>query len=57
MRTEDAVSPNVSVGMLLTSLIVYTLLYGVLIVVDVYLLAKYAKDEATTSESPGDAVS
>ncbi len=56
MRTEDAVSPNVSVSMLLTSLIVYTLLYGVLIVVDVYLLAKYAKNEATISESLGDAV-
>jgi len=50
MRTEDGVSPNVSVGMLLTSLIVYTLLYGVLIVVDVYLLAKYAKDDAVINE-------
>ncbi|MCJ7823763.1 MAG: cytochrome ubiquinol oxidase subunit I [Anaerolineales bacterium] len=49
MRTEDAVSPNVSVGMLLTSLVVYTALYGVLIIVDVYLLAKYAKDKATTT--------
>jgi cytochrome d ubiquinol oxidase subunit I len=56
MRTEDAVSPNVSVVMLLTSLIVYTLLYGVLIVVDVYLLAKYAKNDASISESHGDAV-
>ena len=56
MRTEDAVSPNVSVSMLLTSLIVYTLLYGVLIVVDVYLLAKYAKDETPINESLGDAV-
>ncbi len=56
MRTEDAASPNVSVGMLLTSLIVYTLLYGVLIVVDVYLLAKYAKDEVPINENLGDAV-
>jgi len=56
MRTEDAASPNVTVGMLLTSLIVYTLLYGVLIVVDVYLLAKYAKDETPINESLGDAV-
>ncbi|TET31074.1 MAG: cytochrome ubiquinol oxidase subunit I [Anaerolineales bacterium] len=56
MRTEDAASPNVSVSMLLTSLIVYTLLYGVLIVVDVYLLAKYAKDETPINESLGDAV-
>ena len=56
MRTEDAASPNVSVSMLLTSLVVYTLLYGVLIVVDVYLLAKYAKDETPINESLGDAV-
>jgi cytochrome d ubiquinol oxidase subunit I len=56
MRTEDAASPNVTVSMLLTSLIVYTLLYGVLIVVDVYLLAKYAKDETQINESLGDAV-
>ena len=56
MRTEDAASPNVSVGMLLTSLVVYTLLYGVLIVVDVYLLAKYARDEPPINESPGGTV-
>ncbi len=56
MRTEDAASPNVTVSMLMTSLIVYTLLYGVLIVVDVYLLAKYAKDETPINESLGDAV-
>jgi len=56
MRTEDATSPNVSVNMLLTSLIVYTLLYGVLIVVDIYLLAKYAKDETPINESLGDTV-
>ena len=47
MRTEDAVSPNVSVGMLLLSLVLFTLLYALLIVVDVYLLVKYAKDDAT----------
>ncbi|MEA1977655.1 MAG: cytochrome ubiquinol oxidase subunit I [Chloroflexota bacterium] len=56
MRTEDAASPNVTVSMLMTSLIVYTLLYGVLIVIDVYLLAKYAKDETPINESLGDAV-
>ena len=56
MRTEDAASPNVSVSMLLTSLIVYTLLYGVLIVVDVYLLAKYARDEPPINESLGGTV-
>ena len=56
MRTEDAVSPNVSTGMLLTSLIVFTVLYAVLIIVDIYLLAKYAKDDAPAKESSSDPV-
>ena len=43
LKTVDAVSPNVSAGMVLTSLIVFTLLYGVLIVVDVYMLVKFSK--------------
>ncbi len=43
MRLEDAVSINVGVGALWTTLIGFTLLYGVLMVADVYLLAKYAR--------------
>ena len=43
LKTADAVSPLVSVGLVLTSLIVFTLLYGVLMVADVYLLVKFAK--------------
>jgi cytochrome d ubiquinol oxidase subunit I len=43
LKTVDAVSPNVSAGMVMTSLIVFTLLYGVLIIVDVYMLVKFAK--------------
>jgi cytochrome d ubiquinol oxidase subunit I len=43
LRTKDAVSPGVSVGDVLTSLIVFTLLYAVLAVVEVRLLVKYAK--------------
>jgi cytochrome d ubiquinol oxidase subunit I len=43
LRTRDAVSPHVSTGDVLTSVIVFTLLYGVLAVVEVRLLAKYAK--------------
>jgi len=42
MRVEDAVSNVVSGGAVLTSLVLFTLLYGVLMVVDVYLLKKYA---------------
>ena len=43
LKTADSVSPAISVGMVLTSLIVFTLLYGVLMAADVYLLAKFAK--------------
>ena len=43
MKTEDAFSPTLTPGMVLTTLIVFTLVYGVLMVADVYLLAKYAK--------------
>jgi cytochrome d ubiquinol oxidase subunit I len=44
-KTADAVSPNVSGGTVLLSLVGFTLLYGVLMVADVYLLAKYARVE------------
>jgi cytochrome d ubiquinol oxidase subunit I len=43
MFTDQAVSPSVSPGEALTSLIVLTALYGVLAVVEVRLLLKYAK--------------
>jgi cytochrome bd-type quinol oxidase subunit 1 len=34
----------------LLSLVVFTLLYGALIVADIYLLAKYARKEPASSE-------
>ena len=43
MKTEDAFSPNLTAGMVLTTLMVFTLVYGALMVADVYLLAKYAR--------------
>jgi cytochrome d ubiquinol oxidase subunit I len=43
LRTADGVSPSVSMPMVLTSLIVLTVLYGVLAVVDGYLMVRYAK--------------
>jgi cytochrome d ubiquinol oxidase subunit I len=49
-KTADAVSPNVSGGMVFLSFVGFTLLYGALMVADIYLLAKYAKGEADTSE-------
>jgi cytochrome d ubiquinol oxidase subunit I len=42
-RTENAVSPNVSTGMVALSLLLFAAVYGVLMAVDVYLLAKYGK--------------
>ena len=48
MKTASAVSPNVGWGSVLTSLIVFTLLYGALAVADVYLLQKYARIEVET---------
>jgi cytochrome d ubiquinol oxidase subunit I len=43
IKLEESVSPTVSVGMLLFSLVGYVLIYGLLIVTTVYLLVKYAK--------------
>lgn len=43
LKTEDAFSPNLTTGMVLTSLIGFTLVYGLLLVADVYLLVKYAR--------------
>lgn len=43
MKTEQAVSPTLTTESVLFSLIAFTLLYGVLMIVDVYLLAKFAR--------------
>ena len=42
-KTEDAVSPNVPASTVLFSLIGFAVVYGALIVVDVYLLVKFAR--------------
>jgi len=43
MKIEDAVSPTVPWGAVLTTLIGFTLIYAVLMAADVYLLVKYAR--------------
>ena len=43
MKTQDAFSKNLTPGMVLTTLITLTLVYGLLMAADVYLLSKYAK--------------
>ena len=56
MRIDQAVSPNVSVEMLTLSLIGFSLIYGALMVADVYLLQKYARQgmrpASTTHHAP-----
>jgi cytochrome d ubiquinol oxidase subunit I len=42
-RTADAVSPTVSAGEMLVSLVAFTLLYGVLMAATVYLVARFAR--------------
>jgi len=43
LLVSDGVSPSVSAGEVLTSLIVLTVVYGALAVVDLYLMSKYAR--------------
>ena len=45
LTVDKAVSPNVTPAMLLISLIGFTLLYGVLMVADIYLLQKFARQD------------
>ena len=56
MLTENAVSPGVSGGMVLFSLLAFMLIYAALMVVDVYLLSKYARQGtgAKAEEAPSD---
>lgn len=41
LKIKDAVSPNLSASTVLFSLIMFTIVYGLLMVADVYLLVKY----------------
>jgi cytochrome d ubiquinol oxidase subunit I len=43
LLTDEGVSPNVPVGTLIFSLVAFTLIYAVLIAVDLFLLARYAR--------------
>ncbi len=57
MKIQDAVSPNVSAGMLLITLVGFTVVYGALMAADIYLLLKYARSGAgkpeVTESMPG----
>ena len=43
MKIEEGISPTVPGSLVLTSLVLFTLVYAALIVADIYLLKKYAK--------------
>ncbi|MCI0474879.1 MAG: cytochrome ubiquinol oxidase subunit I [Anaerolineales bacterium] len=43
MKTESGVSPILTGESVLISLVLFTLVYGALMIVDIYLLAKYAR--------------
>jgi cytochrome d ubiquinol oxidase subunit I len=51
LTTSLGVSTTVNAGSVLTSLLVFALLYGVLAVADVYLLVKYARVEEPQLQS------
>jgi len=55
LRVEDSVSPTVSGGEVLLTLIGFTVVYGVLAAVDLFLMRKYAR-EGTTGETSADEV-
>ena len=43
LKTADAVSPSVTAGMVWMSIIGFTLVYGTLMIADIYLLSKFAR--------------
>ena len=54
MRTEAGVSATVGAGVILLSVIVFTLVYGSLMAADIYLLAKFARrGSEDTDETAG----
>jgi cytochrome bd ubiquinol oxidase subunit I len=55
LRTAAGVSPSVSAGEVLTSLIVFTVLYGALAVVEVHLLLRYARSALPDVAPPEEA--
>ena len=52
MLTRDAASTSVGVGLVLTTLIGFTVIYGLLTVIDVYLLSRFARSEPPTVTEP-----
>jgi cytochrome d ubiquinol oxidase subunit I len=51
LKTEDAMSPGLTTGMVLFSLIGFAVIYAALMGTDIYLLAKFAKASPSADES------
>lgn len=56
MKTADAFSPNLTSGMVLTTLIGFTLIYGLLMAADLFLMIKYARVGAESEVEPSPVV-
>jgi cytochrome d ubiquinol oxidase subunit I len=54
LLVRDSVSPSVGTASVLISLIGFTVLYGVLAVIDLYLMAKYARAGAGEETTPAE---
>lgn len=54
MKIEDAVSLNVAAGAVLFTLITFTVIYGVLMAADIYLLRKFARQPEAVGLVPVD---
>ncbi len=50
LRTDQGVSPNVSGGMVLFSLIGFVIIYAALMAADIYLLTRFAKEGPTATD-------
>jgi cytochrome d ubiquinol oxidase subunit I len=51
LKTEDAVSPTVGIGLVLTTVIGFTVIYGFLTAVDVILLKRFATAELPAADA------
>jgi cytochrome d ubiquinol oxidase subunit I len=55
MLTQDGVSPSVGTATVVTSLVVFTLVYAALAVIELTLMIRYAKAGPSAQAAPGEA--
>lgn len=54
MRIEQGVSPNVDTTSLLITLVGFTVIYGALMIADIYLLWKYGSSDGSGNPIPAE---